>query len=282
MLMRYISILISLMVISACNKSEISQPIASVGGVILTRAELVSEIPPMSSAEDSTIVADEYIHRWITQQVMLQKAELNLNDDDLDVERNVEEYRRALLVERYQQKLVDQKFNPVVSDADIEAYYNEMRKSFKLNEAIMKGVMAVVPKDAPDIKSLVKWLQFSKDEDYSNVEKYLFNFSHNYVISTDKWIKLSSVKNFIPTDKQPSDQSLYRGRVFECKDDNNVYLISVQQIISADEYAPIEYVHDKINLILVNKQKIEFIRKLSSELYNEALKNNMIKYYTNE
>lgn len=280
--MRYIYILFLLLLISACNRGEMSQPVVSVGDAILTRAKLVSVIPPMSSAEDSTAVADEYIRRWVNQQVMLQKAEFNLTDDDLDIEENVEEYRRALLVERYQQKLVDQKFNPVVSDADIEAYYNDMRKSFKLNETIMKGVMAVVPKDAPDIKGLKTWLQFAQDEDYGNVEKYLFNFSHNYIISTDKWITLSSVKKFIPTDKQPTEQSLYKGRVFECSDDNNTYLISVQQIISVDEYAPVEYVHDKIKLILVNKQKIEFIRKLSSELYNEALKNNMIKYYTNE
>ena len=145
MLMRYIYILFLLLLISACNRGEMSQPVVSVGDAILTRAKLVSVIPPMSSAEDSTAVADEYIRRWVNQQVMLQKAEFNLTDDDLDIEENVEEYRRALLVERYQQKLVDQKFNPVVSDADIEAYYNDMRKSFKLNETIMKGVMAVVP-----------------------------------------------------------------------------------------------------------------------------------------
>ncbi len=282
MFRQYLSILIPAVALSACNKTEPVQAVVSVGDAVLTKAELVTVIPPMSSAEDSTVVADEYIRRWVNQQVMLQKAELNLTDEELDIEKTIEEYRRSLLVERYQQKLVDQKFKPVISEADVEAYYNEMHKSFKLNETIMKGVMAVVPKDAPDIQDLKKWLLFREDEDYSNVEKYLFNFSRNYVMSADKWITLSSIKKFIPTDKQPTDGNLYVGRIFECSDDDNIYLISVRQIIAAGEYAPLEYVHDNIKLILVNKHKIEFIKKLSSELYDEALKNNAIKYYTNE
>ena len=281
-MLKYYIFPLLLLIISACSKSRVTQPIVSVGDAFLTRTDLVSVIPPMSSSEDSAIIADEYILRWVNQQVMLQKAELNLTAEELDIENSIEEYRRSLWVERYQQKMVDQKFKPTISESDIEAYYTEMRKSFKLNETIMKGVMAVIPKDAPDIKDLKKWLLFKEDEDFSNVEKYLFNFSKNYIMSSDKWVTLSSVKKFIPIDKQPTDAQLYQGRVFECTDDNNVYLVSVQQLIGAGEYAPLEYVYDNIKLILVNKYKIEFIKKLSSELYNEALKNNSIKYYTNE
>lgn len=276
--------MVSIVLLTACNINEkVETPIASVGEAVFTRSELIAAFPSSISSVDSAIIADEIVRRWVNQQVMLQKAELNLSDEEIDIENAIEEYRRALIVERYQQKVVDQKFNPEISDADIERYYEQMKENFRLNEAIMKGVMGVIPKDAPEIKTFAKALQFQNDEDYATVEQYLFEFSKNYELALDKWVTVSSLKKFLPLEQQPDDRALQQKKLFEMSDDDNNYYLLVTDIKLADEPAPMEYIKDKIFTVLLNKKKIAFIKQMNADLYNEAMKNNKIKYYyTNE
>jgi len=279
-----LSYILCFILLASCNvKNNVEIPIASVGDAVFTRSELIAAFPSNISIEDSAVIADEIVRRWVNQQVMLQKAELNLNDEDIDIENSIEEYRRALIVERYQQKVVDQKFNPEISDKNIENYYEQMKGNFRLNESIMKGVMGVVPKDAPEAKELAKTLQFKNDEDYATVEQYLFEFSKNYEIALDKWVTVSSLKKFLPIDQQPDDHALLSKKLFELSDDDNYYYLLVTDIKLADEPAPIEYIKDKIYTVLLNKKKIAFIKQMNADLYEEAMKNNKIKYYyTNE
>lgn len=276
--------MVSIVLLTACNINEkVETPIASVGEAVFTRSELIAAFPSSISSVDSAIIADEIVRRWVNQQVMLQKAELNLSDEEIDIENAIEEYRRALIVERYQQKVVDQKFNPEISDADIERYYEQMKENFRLNEAIMKGVMGVIPKDAPEIRTFAKALQFQNDEDYATVEQYLFEFSKNYELALDKWVTVSSLKKFLPLEQQPDDRALQQKKLFEMSDDDNNYYLLVTDIKLADEPAPMEYIKDKIFTVLLNKKKIAFIKQMNADLYNEAMKNNKIKYYyTNE
>lgn len=256
--------------------------VASVGESVLTLSQLCAAIPQNVSTEDSAVIADEYVRRWINQQVVMQKAELNLSDEDLDIEEAIEEYRRALIVERYQQKVVDQKFRPVITDKEIEDYFEQMTGNFKLNESIMKGVMAVLPKNVDGLKEFRKWLRFSQDDDFSKVENFLFSNSKNYSLSLDKWITLSSVRKFLPLVKQPADNDIKGGKIWEYSDDENIYILLAIEMKLVDEVAPLEYVKDKIYTILLNKKKIDFIKRLSADLYNEALQNDQIKFYRND
>lgn len=269
---------------NACNVSSgtIDTPVASVGDDVLMRSQLCSAMSAYSNLEDSAVIADEYVRRWINQQVMLHKAEMNLSDDELDINEAIEEYRRALLVEKYQQKLIEQKFKPQITDKEIEDYYESMKQNFNLNESIMKGVFAVVPKNAPCVTDMRKWLMFKEDDDYSNVEQFLYSYSRNYTLSLDKWIPISSVKRFLPLESQPTDIQISSHKVFEIEDDENVYYLVAIDTYMVDEVAPIEYVKEKIYNIILNKKKIDYIKQLSTALYNAAIMNNEIKFYTND
>lgn len=253
----------------------------SVGDVILTSSDLATAIPQTISSRDSAILADEYIHRWITQQVMLQKALLNVSDD-LDIEDAIEEYRRSLIVERYQQKLVDQKFRPVISDDDIHRYYKDMCSNFTLNETLVKCIFAILPSDSPELESILKSFAFKSDDDYAKIENYMFTFSKKNVMSLDKWIYLSSVRNFFPSEQQPSESVLNVGRLYKVVDSDQVYLLYVSDLKKIDAVAPEDFVHDKIYTILLNKKKVDFVKQMSSDIYHEALNNNVIKFYDRE
>ena len=76
---------------------------------------------------------------------------------------------------------------------------------------------------------------------------------------------------------------MLRGRRdYVVKDEHYIYVLSVYDAHQTGEVSPLEYVKDKITAILINKNRMEFVRKIDRQLYDEALNENLIRYYDDE
>lgn len=272
----------ALLVVAGCRQESSEKVFVSVGDSHLTESRLMAALPPNVTPTDSAIIIDEFIKRWVLQQVLLQKAELNLSDVDQDIDAAVEEYRTSLIVERYQQKVVASFFNPVITDSAITDYYEDMKHNFKLHDNIIKGVFAVVPDDAMVKRRIKKLLSSDKVDNAAELEQYLFKNASKYEISMDKWMPMSYIRSYMPKDMLKNEQSVLRSKkLTEYVEGDNAYYFLVTDHIFSDGISPLEFVKDQIYTILLNKEKIMFIKKIKSELLDEAHKNNSIKYYNN-
>ncbi|MDO4462624.1 MAG: hypothetical protein Q4C30_09090 [Bacteroidia bacterium] len=267
-------------VASCVDNSHSGYPIASVGDKILTSSDVAMTLPPNTTAADSVVLVNDYVRNWVHEQVMLQKAQINLADEEKDIQDAIEQYRTALLVDRYQRKVLDQKFHPNITEEEIEEYYKQQSSSFLLTDNIMMGMMAILPKSAPKISKLRSQLKEISSDNYSEIEQYLYLNATKYILSFDKWTSASSLTQYIPKELPFNElQAIKSHQVVELSDEQYTYIFLANEHILEGQTAPVEYVHDKIFTILLNKKKIQFIKSLEGELYNEAMKNNLIKYY---
>ncbi len=268
--------------VSCSTQEEHDEVIVSVGDATLTRNQLMTTLPVVSSASDSAVFADEFVRAWVFRQVLLQKAEQYLSSETDDIEAAVDEYRTSLVIETYQNKLVDQKFNYSPSDADVEAYYKDMKQNFILNEPIIKGLYAVLPAKTPDLKGFVRLLTNLDEDASARVEEYLYKNATQYKSFFDSWTTYSSVKKFFPADAVPDDPKSLAGKpVTQIEIDGNIYIIKVTEAISAGGQSPLDYVSGDIKNILVSKRKLEFLSSANRDLYDEAVKAGTIKFYDN-
>ena len=93
-------ILISLLsVILGCtsleNKSN-EEPLARVNGNYLYPSDVNDIFPSNHSVEDSLVIMENFIDEWIKKQLLLEKADLNLTDEQKDVSKQVDDYRSSL------------------------------------------------------------------------------------------------------------------------------------------------------------------------------------------
>jgi len=73
-------------------------------------AEDIKEIlPKNTSPKDSAIFVKGFIEQWITNELLMHQAESNLPEDEKDVQKEIDDYRKNLLVYRYETELVHQK-----------------------------------------------------------------------------------------------------------------------------------------------------------------------------
>jgi len=275
-------ILLSFITLLGCHtniESPLDKAIVEVGDKALTKKDLYGVIPDNISKDDSTIFAQDYLNRWIRSELMLRKAELNLTPEEKDVTKLLEDYRRSLLVHQYQQKILLQKYSPLITSSEIKEYYDKMTDNFILNENIVKSIFIIVPRTAPNLRDLRNWYRSDDAEHMVKLESYCYQNSKEYDISLESWKSFNVLNKMLPRPISRPDRFLKYNHFYETSDSVNYYFINIKDFNLAKETAPLEYVEDRIKAILLNKKRLDFINKLESDLYDEGLKQNIIKFY---
>ena len=91
--MRKLIILVFVLFFTQCskfNRKQGEEPVARVFDKYLYPRDLQDIIPSNISQSDSVIVARDFIEKWIKQQLLLTKAELNLTDPEKNVDKQIE------------------------------------------------------------------------------------------------------------------------------------------------------------------------------------------------
>lgn len=275
----YITISIFLFSCVQVSDTENQEPVAQVEGYVLTATELSSAIPEGLSDTDSTSFAQNYIARWVKRMLLLRKAELNLSAKEKDVAQLLEDYRASLLVHKYQQKLLEQKYAPNITDSEIETYYENMKDNFTLQQTIVKGMFIKVPLAAPNLKTVKTLFKSDKEEDLKKLEAYCYQNANKFENFGDKWTETTKFNALMPESVPSESRFFKRNDFFETQDSTYVYYLYINEYKLKSEVAPVEFVRGRIESILLNKNRIKFIQNLEEELYEEGLEQKKIKFY---
>ena len=279
--MRSFIILLTLSTIFSCNNAEVKndKPVAQVFDKVLTQSEVVSFTPSGLSADDSLIMAQSYIRNWITKELLLHKAIENLSDEDKDIQRQVEDYRISLLIHKYKQKLISQKLESLITDSEVEKYYNDNKDNFILSTPVVKAIFFIVPKSAPNLTDVRKWFRSDKSSDIENIQEYAMTNAKKFDDFEGRWIELKYILNLIPGDVTTLENDIRYMKNIEKEDDDNYYFLKIREIAKEQTLAPKEYVKDEITLILKNKKKLQFENDIEDQINEEGKRKNYIKIY---
>lgn len=240
---------------------------------------LRENIPANISASDSSILASDYIDKWIRKQLLLRKAEMNLTDDEKNVDKQLENYKSSLLIFKYEQSLIKQKLDTIISFEEVEKYYTDNPANFLLNNNIVKATFLKIPRKAPEIWNLRRWLRSDSDEDLKKLESYAFQYAEIYDYFNDDWVEFSEVEKNLPLRiDNPQNLIKYR-RNYEVNDSLSYYFLNIKDYRLLGTVAPLSYVMDDIRTIIMNKRKIQLINRLESNIYNDALNRGYFTIY---
>ncbi len=281
---KYIILLLTtaIIVFSGCKRAKTGdkeQILVQVDDKVLSEGELIKAIPHNLSPEDSINFAQNYISRWVKSTLLVRKAELNLTPEEKDVEQMLENYRASLLIHKYEQKLLLEKYSPLITHNEIENYYDKMKENFKLKDNIIQGVFIQVPLNAPKMDMLVKWYKSNTPEDSVALEDYCYQNAKKYENFMDKWVTVKDISKLLPSPIPDNTNFLKYRNYFEANDSTSHYFVSIKRYHLAAETAPLSYVEERIKAILLNKKRTEFIKNLEEELYQEGIKQKVIKFY---
>ena len=261
------------------NGGEESEPVVRVGDEVLTRSDLSQVLPEGIEGEDSAVMAEDYVNRWVQNKLFLRQAENNLTEEEKDVSQMLDEYRTSLLVNIYQQKILEQKYSPLLSNEEIKTYYQDMQDNFTLQENILQGFLLKIPLDAPRQSEVRRWCRSGDAEHLVDLESYSAKHAKVFDQFVDEWIPFQRINANLPEPVQNEERFLRYNQYYETTDDEYRYFLMVNDYMTVGNQAPLSYVEDRIRAILLNKKRGEFLNSLGQDLYNEAIEKKIINFY---
>ena len=264
---------------SLFEKNGQEEPLARVMDTYLYPSDLSGSIPEGSSNQDSMVIATRYVDTWVKDQLMLNRAEQALSDEQKDFEKQIEEYRRSLLVYSYRQKLLQQKLDTAVAENEIKAYYEENINNFLLNEDVIKGTFLKIPLSAPRVDELRRWSWNSREQDLEEMETYCMTHAEKFSNFSDTWVYFSTIKVQLPMQISDPSRYLRYNKNIETTNSGFRYMLHISDHVTEGEAAPLELVSNDIVNILLNKRKIEFIQDLEQRVYNDGVNRNQFEIY---
>ena len=265
---------LGLFVISSCTNLDTrnkEKPLASVYEENLYLSEIRDIFPSSLSRQDSVLILQNYIDKWIRKQLILQKAELNLSEEQKDVRQQIEEYRSSLLIFKYEQNLILQKLDTLILPEQIEAYYNENSSNFILDEIIVKALFIKLPSDAPELYRVRQLYRSEREDDFQQLESYCYQYAVKYDYFNEDWIPFESITDELPDEIRNPESFLRYNRYIEQQDSAFTYFINLREHIPASSVSPPEYVEAKIRSIILNQRKVRFVKELENNIYLDAL-----------
>ena len=263
------------------NRNEKAEqvPVARVYDKYLYVEDIRELISPGTTPTDSAALARNHIDNWIKKNVILHKAESNLNESQKDVEEQMQEYRNSLITFIYEKELINQQLDTVVSEAEIEGYYNDNKRNFELKDNIVKVLYLKTKVGAPKLKDVKKWIRSDKSKDRLKLEEYCYQFASDFNLDDETWILFDDLLKKIPIKTFNKDNYLRNTSYVEKKDSTDIYLANIRDRQIRESISPLGFVMEDIRNLIINKRKLELINEMERSAYEDALKNNDFEIY---
>ncbi len=265
------------LILSSCKNNFNEDIVATAYGENLFLADIVKEIP--LNTADSSFFIKKFIDDWVSKRILLHHAKINLKIDQDEYDKKVNDYKNSLIIYNYEQQLVDQNLDTVITFDQIQNYYINNIDNFVLSQNIFKGRFVIVNREAPKIDLLKKIYSSVNDKDKIILEDYCKQFAINYSLSDTVWQYFSSLSNVFSSTETSLRNYKLKNKTNVIQTEDNLYLIFIKDFKSKGDVSPLSLEIEKIRNVLLNKKKINYLEKLSRDFYNNSLALDKIKIY---
>lgn len=245
----------------------------------LYETDLAGIVTPEMSPADSIERVSNFVNNWISQQILLHQAEHNLRSDQLDFSEELQTYRNSLVIYAYETQLIEQNLDTIVTDEEIEQYYEQHKDNFHLRHDMVRVAYAIVNSSSKSIKALRDLLS---DEDTLKIQQFndiAEKEAIRYSSDIDTWVRLDEMVSLIPIEIYNPQSFFKKNRFMSYDDDDNKVMVRFDDYLLQDDISPLEVEYDDIKSLILLKRKQELLRQMNTDLYNNALKEKAFEVY---
>jgi hypothetical protein len=241
--------------------------------------DVMDNTPGGLSLDDSSAFADAYINSWIKERLVLLKAKEILPDSMLNIEEQIEAYRRSLIVFQYERAYINSNLDTNVSEQEIIRYYNTHKDDFILNDYIIKVLYIKLYKSDNRIDKVAKHYKLQNDGDFEKLENILAGNAENFYYDPENWLFFDDLLKEVPLQDFNRQSFIQNKRKVSFEEGEFIYFLNILDFKLKDAYSPLSLEREKIRNIILNNRSNELRVKLREDLFNDAQKENSIKRY---
>ena len=239
-----------------------------------------NQLPSFLSEQDSILRYLNYIETWAKEKILYDLSLTNLSQskkNDLDL--LVEKYKVDLYINSYKDLIVNSRIDSIVTDEEIESFYNRNIGNFKLNENLLKYRYLKVPSDNINISRIRRYIQRLNENDREFLDSLNFQFA-DLKINDTMWFTEREVISSIEFINQKNKSNYMRiNRLYELEDDQYTNYFIVKDLLKSGNIPPLSYLYDRIKSNIINQRKLNLIQNINNEILNDALKSSKYEVF---
>ena len=272
----FISITLLILSCSNINNDNSNDLIARAGENFLYQ----NDLPSFSSRQDSLLRYKNFVELWAKEKLLYDLSLTNLSQskkNELDL--LIEKFKIDLYINSYKDLIVNSRIDSIVTNEEIESYYNANIDNFTLNETLLKYRYLKVPSDNININRIRRYIQRLSNDDRDFLDSLNFQFAE-LKVNDSVWFAERDVISSIEFINQTNKSNFMRvNRLYEIKDDQYINYFIVKDLLKSGNIPPLSYLYDRIKLNIINQRKIDLIQNINKEILNDALKSSKYEIY---
>ncbi|MBP7408686.1 MAG: hypothetical protein KA941_08015 [Flavobacteriales bacterium] len=244
-------------------------PVARAYDQYLRWSDIRQVVPMEAPPEDSAAMAQAFINNWLHQQVELHHAEVNLASSQKEFEAELRDYRNSLLLFAYEEALVRQRLDTLISSSEMESYYQANSSNFDLRDDILRARwFRVQDEDRRVLKRMEERFLSGKPEQMREVEIQLAEKGVAITDRSGSWTTLEELRNEVPLTEVPTVGP--EGKRLLVRNETTTWFLDMLELRPRHGPAPIELVRQDIRTTILNQRKLHLIEQMRKDLYREA------------
>ena len=275
----YFSFIVILLSVSCKNESK-ELKLARFNDIFLYQSELINEIPITLNEKDSAIFADNYIHKWLVDQMIMEKSEEMIPLKFNNVEKKIYKYKRSLITYEFEQFYINKRLDTSINSLEINDYYTSHLDDFVLNDYVVKCMYMKVPKKSKILKEVKKNYHIKNEKMVDQMMKIGQKENVKFYYNPEEWIFFDDLLKELPILENYSKVEFIKKKKKTIIEYNDyIYFVNIFDYIIKNGTSPLSFETNKIKSIILNQRSRDLRKKLRLDLYDDGMKNNYIEKY---
>lgn len=260
-------------------KDDTREAVARVNNTYLYKKDLKKVVSADVSKTDSVLLVNNFINNWIKQQLLLEKAQINLENKAEEFDVLVKTYREDLFINSYKEAVVKQYLDTTITENDIQEFYSKNNQNFKLNEELLKLKYIKIGKDIYDKDLVMRLFKSSKKSDLDSLHSVEMSLKSHH-LNDSVWVKYTDLISKVPILKnEDKNQLLKKDNFIEKEDSLSLYLVAIKDVLKRNEIAPKSYITPTIKQMILHQRKLLLLRNIEETLIDDARKKQQFETY---
>lgn len=258
-------------------KTSNDQVIAEVLNKKLYSSEIVAQLPAGLSPADSIKMLNHLVDDWVKKQLILFEADKYLAVREKNFEKELENYKKDLLIHAFFQKLADDSLQFSYTDEELRDFVRQYEGEPVGDKVIVKLNYVKLSPKSKALKPL-KAILFDEKKRVFEKERIeeICADTIEYFIDDYTWLYLDDIRRYLPIDLDENEEIANEKRYIEKHWGNYFYLI----VLLDKGTNPYDFGksgdYDAAKAMIIQQKKTEYINRYIDTLYKRATENNLI------
>lgn len=251
------------------ERSEDDRLLASVHNKTLYLSDMPGMFPEGASSEDSTLIIENFVRRWVRDAVVMHEAEQNV-PQDLNIDKLVRDYRASLILHNYEDYLVTEMLDSTVTQEELLEFYEKNKEQFRLEAPVMRCLFLKIPSSHPEATQVRDWWEGGTEQDIQMLTAWSVSNAPVSYLSDSTWYKVAEIAAFLPKGTL-TEENVTAKKDFRQKDGEYNYFFKMLEFAKRREIPPLSYVEGQARKHILMRRQGKLLEDLKEQMYDREM-----------